>query len=370
MSHVRHSRRLPIRPRRHGGRGSARRAGLTLAAAAAATGLAGSLVASPSALASRHRHAHHVPLVIYAAEGYDATVAKAFQHATGIPTSVYDAHTGIVIGKIEEERNNPRWGLVWIDGAMALAALDKQGLLAHHVEPKVRWNAHGRQFIPKDGSYIPTGYTIAATIIYNSAAVKHPPKTWGALLRSAFRGKLGILNPAIDGPAYPLVAGWAAQFGGVSDMERYISKLVANGAKLYNAPDDELNAIKQGTIDLAFAQSSYGIGVGETNPHIKMRYPRYVTPVPSVIGIDARAPKAEQAEARRFAHFVLSRAGQRAMQAGDPHGDSLYWPVLAGVSPRPKVPSPATIPVRILNPYAWGAKENTINHWFTANVAG
>ena len=39
---------------------------------------------------------------MYAAEGYDTTVAKAFQSATGIPTSVYDAHTGIVVSRIEQ----------------------------------------------------------------------------------------------------------------------------------------------------------------------------------------------------------------------------------------------------------------------------
>jgi hypothetical protein len=50
---------------------------------------------------------------VYAAEGYDSAVATAFQQATGIPTSVYNAHTKLVVSKIEQEKNNPRWGVAW-----------------------------------------------------------------------------------------------------------------------------------------------------------------------------------------------------------------------------------------------------------------
>jgi iron(III) transport system substrate-binding protein len=311
-----------------------------------------------------------VPLVVYAAEGYDSTVAKAFQQATGIPTSVYDAHTGLVVSKIQQEKNNPRWGVTWFDGDMAMASLDQQGLLLKGYEPTVSWNARGNQFLPKDKSYIPTGYTIAATILYNSTAMPKPPSTWNDLLSPAYNGKLGILNPAIDGPAYPLMAGWAAQFGGVSQMENYVTTLVKkNGAKVYSAPDDELNAIKQGVIDVAVAQSSYGIGVGETQANLKVAYPQFVTPVPSVLGIDAKASPAVQAEAKRFVQFVLSPAGQKAMQAGDLHGDSLYWPVLDGVATLAEVPSPTTIPTKILDPYTWGARQNAISQWFTSNIA-
>jgi iron(III) transport system substrate-binding protein len=310
-----------------------------------------------------------VPLVVYAAEGYDTTVAKAFQQATGIPTSVYDAHTGIVVSKIEQEKNNPRWGVAWFDGDMAMASFDQQGMLLKGYTPKAAWNPRALPFLPKDQSYVPTGYTIAATTLYNSTAMPKPPSTWKDLLGPSYRGKLGILNPAIDGPAYPLMAGWADQFGGVSQMEAYVSALVENGAKVYNAPDDELNAIKQGAIDIAFAQNSYGIGVGQTQPNMKVAYPQFVTPVPSVLGISAKASAAVQAEAKQFLQFVLSPAGQKAMQAGDPHGDSLYWPVLNGVASRPEVPSPTTIPTKILNAYTWGSQENTINQWFTSHVA-
>ena len=344
------------------------RAWLAVPAAALAI-LASACGSSASPAASTAAGSAKVPLAIYAAEGYDTTVAKAFQQATGIPTSVYDAHTGIVVSKIEQEKNNPKWGVTWFDGDMAMSSLDQQGLLLKGWQPQAAWNARGQGFLPADKSYVPTGYTIAATILYNSKAMPKPPTTWQQLLSPAYSRKLGLLNPAIDGPAYPWMAGWAAQMGGVPQMESYVSALVKGGAKVYNAPADELNAIKQGTINVAVAQSSYGIGVEETNPNLKLTYPQYVTPVPSVLAVDAKAPAAVQAEAKKFVEFVLSPAGQQAMQAGDPHGDSLYWPVINGVAPLPKVPSSATIPTKILNPVTWGAQENTVAQWFTSHIA-
>jgi iron(III) transport system substrate-binding protein len=345
------------------------RAWLAVPATAALALLASACGSSTSPATNTAAGNSKVPLAVYAAEGYDSTVAKAFQKATGIPTSVYDAHTGIVVSKIEQEKNNPQWGVTWFDGDMAMSSLDQQGLLLKGWQPTAAWNSRGQGFLPADKSYVPTGYTIAATILYNSKAMSKPPTTWQQLLSPAYSHKLGLLNPAIDGPAYPWMAGWAAQMGGVPQMESYVSALVKGGAKVYNAPADELNAIKQGTIDVAVAQSSYGIGVEETNPTLKLTYPQYVTPVPSVLAIDAKAPAAVQAEAKKFVQFVLSPAGQQAMQAGDPHGDSLYWPVLNGVAPLPQVPSPATIPTKILNPVTWGAQENTVAQWFTSHIA-
>jgi iron(III) transport system substrate-binding protein len=348
--------------------GRSRRARIIAPVAAAAVALLAAACGS-AAPASSGSSSSKAPLVLYAAEGYDTTVAAAFQKATGIPTSVYDAHTGIVVSKIEQEKNNPQWGVTWFDGDMAMSTLDSQGLLLKDWQPQAAWTAQGQQFLPADKSYVPTGYTIAAGILYNSKAMPNPPTTWNQLLSPTYSHKLGILNPAIDGPAYPWMAGWAAQMGGVPQMESYTSNLVKGGAKIYNAPADELNAIKQGTIDVAVAQSSYGIGVEETNPSMKVAYPKYVTPVPSVLAIDGKASPAVQAEAKKFVEFVLSSAGQKGMQAGDPHGDSLFWPVLQGGTPLPAVPSASSIPAKVINPVTWGAQENSVAQWFTSTFA-
>jgi hypothetical protein len=63
-----------------------------------------------------------------------------------------------------------------------------------------------------------------------------------------------------------------------------------------------------------------------------------------------RPPAAEQAEAEKFISFVLSPAGQQVMQSGDPTGDSLYYPVLNGISPLPALPSLAATKTQTINP--------------------
>ena len=70
-----------------------------------------------------------VTLVVYSSQGYDAAVTKAFTKATGIPVSLDDDSTGPLLAKAAAERNNPQWGLLWVDGDTAFAALDKQGQL-------------------------------------------------------------------------------------------------------------------------------------------------------------------------------------------------------------------------------------------------
>ena len=90
--------------------------------------------------------------------------------------------------------------------------------------------------------------------------------------------------------------------------------------------------------------------------------------LPSAIGIDAKAPPAEQAEAKKFIEWVLSPAGQHVMQTGDPTGDSLYYPVLQGASPLSALPSLASVRTQTINPYTWGPREATINTWFDSNI--
>ena len=78
-----------------------------------------------------------------------------------------DDSTGPLLTKIEAEKNNPKWGLLWVDGATAFASLDQQGLLMKGWEPTVSWNSLGKAAVPADKSYVPTGLTMAGTLVYD-----------------------------------------------------------------------------------------------------------------------------------------------------------------------------------------------------------
>jgi len=348
-------------------------AALTACSSASTTKSASPTTVAPSssttAAATAAASTSKVPLVVYAAEGYDQAEVKAFQAATGIPTKLEDHSTGTLLTKIQAEGSNPQWGVFWSDGDGAYAALDKQGMLLKGFEPDTgTLNALGQKEVPADKSYIPTGITVAGALVYNSAVVSTPPTSWAALTGPAWKGKVGMNNPAISGPTYSFVAGIMNQLGGVTQGEKYFSQLAANGLHVYATNKVTLTALLQGQINAAIVQNSAGIGFEYKYPQIKVAYPSMVTALPGVIGIDDKVSSAEQAEAKQFADFVYSPAGQKVMLSGDPHGDSLFFPIVNGTSQHSLVPALSSIPIQFINPYVWGPQEGTVNQWFTAHV--
>jgi iron(III) transport system substrate-binding protein len=309
-----------------------------------------------------------VPLVVYSAQGYDKVMVAAFQKATGIQVKLDDNSTGPLLTQIEASKNNPNWGLLWVDGATAFAGLDQQGLLQKGFEPNVQWGSLGTASLPSDKSYTPTGVTLMAALVYNKTKVPNPPSTWQELLSSQWKGAVGMNDPSQSGPTYPFIAGMMNYLGGVSKGEAYYTKLKSNGLVINSTNGPTLQALTSGRIKLALVQSSAGVGALLADKQLTVKYLNPVTLLPSAIGIDAKAPATERKEAEKFIEFVLSPAGQKVMQSGDPTGDSLYYPVLQSVNPLPALPSLASVQTQTINPYTWGPQEATINTWFDANI--
>jgi iron(III) transport system substrate-binding protein len=309
-----------------------------------------------------------VPLVVYSAQGYDSVMTKAFTKATGIPVQLDDNSTGPLLTQIEASKNNPKWGLLWVDGATAFAGLDTQGLLLKGFEPTVTWNSLGTASVPSDQSYVPTGVTLMGILAYNKTKVPNPPATWQALESPTWKGQVGMNDPSQSGPTFPLIAGVMNYMGGVSAGEQFFSTLKSNGLVIHPTNGPTLQALTSGQINLALVQSSAAVGATFTDKNIGIAYLSPATLLPSAIGIDAKASPAEQAEAEKFIEYVLSAAGQQVMQSGDPTGDSLYYPVIQGVNPLSALPSLASVKTQTINPYTWGPQEATINTWFDSNI--
>ncbi len=309
-----------------------------------------------------------IPLVVYSAQGYDKAETTAFSKKYHIPVSLDDNSTGPLLTQIEASKNNPNWGLLWVDGSTAFAALDKQGLLIHGFEPNVNFNSLGMASVPKDKSWVPTGVTLMAAMVYNKQKVSTPPTTWQQLLSSKWKGQVGMDDPSQSGPTYPFVAGVMNYLGGIKQGETYFSKLKANGLVINPTNGPTLTALANGQINIALVQSSAGIGAAMADKSFVVKYLNPVTLLPSCIGIDKKAPKKEQEEAELFAEYVLSKQGQQVMQHGDPTGDSLYYPVIKGVNPLSNLPKLAGVKTQSINPYLWGPREASINSWFTANI--
>lgn len=352
-------------------------ASASIPAVSSPSSVVGSTVAAPSASASSGSTAGGavVPLIIYSAQGYDTPVTKAFTAATGIPVKLVDDSTGPLLTKIAAEKNNPQWGLLWVDGDTAFASLDTQGQLLPYA-PGASLNAVGQALVPKNHSYVPVSTTVVAALIYNSARATTVPATYDDLLQPAYKGKVGMNDPSQSGPTYPLIAGLMNQLGGtaggVAAGEAYLTKLEANGLRVSPTNGDTLHALETGQIDYGLIQSSAAEGEVATAPktaqfNAKVVYLPQSTVLPGVIGIDKAAPAAEQDEAKKFIDFVLSPAGQHVMQTGDPKGDSLFWPVVPGVAALPALPAFPT-KYQTIDPYFWGPLEGQVNSFFDSTI--
>ncbi len=320
------------------------------------------------AISANTKVTNPVPLVVYSAQGYDSTCTKAFQGATGIPVSLDDDSTGPLLTKIQAEKSNPQWGVLWVDGDQAFAALDQENYLVKGFEPGASLNQAGQSVVPSDKSYIPTGLTIAGALVYNPALVPNPPTDLAGLRQISGQVKVGMNNPSISGPTYPFVAGVLNATGGVANGENYFQSLKSKGLVISDTNDVTLNLVETGQIAIALVQSSAAIGATIKHPDLKVAFLNPSTPIPSVIGIDSKVSSKEQTEAKIFASWVLTSEGQSCMQTGDPKGDSLYWPVVNGTSPLSALPPFSSVPYKAIDPYKWGSQEGTINTWFTSNI--
>jgi iron(III) transport system substrate-binding protein len=319
-----------------------------------------------------------VPLVLYSAVGYDAAIAKAFTAESGIPVKVVDDSTGPLLTKIAAEKNNPQWGAFMADGATAFAALDKEGLLAPYATT-ASMSSVGQSLTPADHGYIPMGTTVVAALIYNAANNAPVPTSYNDLLTSAYKGKVGMNDPAQSGPTYPLIAGLMNQFGGTSGGvaagEAYLTKLKANGLVVNPTNGDTLHALETGQINYGLIQSSAAVGevvkyaakpIAGYDP--KVIYLSKSTLLPCAYGIDKSASPVVQDEAKKFIDFILSPAGQKVAQGGDPVGDSLYWPVVNGVTPLAPLPSTVPASSQVIDPTFWGPLQGEVVTWFDGNI--
>ncbi len=311
------------------------------------------------------------PLVVYSSEGYDAVVAQYFRQRTGIPVQLVTDKLDTLASRIQATKSRPQWGILWADGPTVMASLDGQHLLVKNLHPTASLNALGLAAVPKDKSFIPTGVTLTAALLYTKNVVTTPPTSWLQLLDPQWRGEIGITTPKKIDSDYPFIAGMITQVAGTNGVakgERFFSQLKAKGLNVYTTTGQTIHALTTGKIKLALVQSSAAVGAQHTDPSLAVAYLPSVTVLPSSIAVDAKASKQVRAEAKRFMNFVLSPTGQKAMQAGTKQADSNYYPVTAGTAPLPTLPAISTIKVRSITPYVWAPRQAAITAWFVKHV--
>lgn len=305
-------------------------------------------------------------LVLYSAQGYDQAEAQAFQKATGIKVELDDMSTGPLLAKVAAEGNHPKWDVIWFDGNGAMASLDQQGALLTGWLPANAsyYNSLGKQMLPSDDAYFPTGVTAAAAIAYNTKLVSasQVPTTWSQVLN--FKSGVGMNNPAVSGPTYPYVASILNEMGTTAGQNFFLN-LKKNGLQIFSTNGDTLQALQTGALKIATVQDSAILSAIQSGAPIGISYPTDgVAMLPSDMAISKNAPDLKAAE--EFVNFVLSAKGQQ-VQSTQGGGDSLYQPVVTDVTANPgrTVPVPKWV---VVDPVWAGQHENSIIQWFTQNI--
>ncbi|MDE2604887.1 MAG: extracellular solute-binding protein [Burkholderiales bacterium] len=321
------------------------------------------------ALCSAASAAQAQSLTVYGAMGYDEAVVHAFTQATGIAVKLVHLSTGPLLARVQAEGSRPQWDVLWFDGNMGMRVIASRHLLDCGWTPAVDYTAQGEALLPADRCYLPVGMTYADALLVNTArlAPAARPQSWGDLERPALRGRVGMNNPAISGPAFPMVAGVLQAMGDTAGQS-YFSRLKANGLRVYPTNSVTLRALQFGQIDVAVVQSSAAVGFASKNPALRVVLPQPATALPSNLAIGVHAVGANRDAARRFVAFVLSPAGQAALQQGDAEADSNYMPLVAGVKPTAAAAALPAVQVQRLDPTQWGPREAAVDAWFTAHV--
>ena len=348
-------------------------------------------------------HAHPstasvVDLELYSAQGYDSYVVNAFNAAhPGIHVSLNDNSTGTLLTQIaaEQASGHPVWNMMWADGATWAAQFDINGWSVKNLIPvknNIAFDTAGTQNLPADRSFIPTGVTetgaLCSDTAYTSSQHATLPTTFAGLVNLP-NGFLGMNNPSLSGPTYPLIAGEMAHLAGIKSSttfaasaaqitkgikagEAFLTALKANGLQVHNTNGPTLGALEANpaTLGAATIQSSacYGDIAAGYWPTGHVSYLDYSVELPSTIAVSKDVTPAQLAAAKTFIAYVDSATGQQKMQAGDPQGDGLFWPVIKNVAPESGLPSFATVKAYAINPYVWGPFQDVIDAWFTANI--
>ena len=307
-------------------------------------------------------------ITLYSGLDYGPAVARAFTARTGIPVRVIRLPTGGLLARITAEGDRPAWTVAWFDGATAAVALDRAGLLAHGLPAPaapVATAAMAVNPVPlsADGSYVPTGFTLAGVFVMRRDAPFPAPRGWADLLDPRYRGQIGMNDPAISGPTYPALAGMLRSAGGWPAGQSYVTALRRGGLHVFAKNDATLAALRAGAIGIAVVQSSAAIAAVKADPALRVVFPRPAYVLPSVIVAARGLHPAALAAARRFIAFVNTVPAQRLRMAKG-GSDGIYWPVTRAPAAPAALPGLAGLDLARLDPARWGARENAILAWF------
>lgn len=257
-------------------------------------------------------------------------LAEAFTEDTGIETELADLGGGEILARIAAEANNPQWDVVLLDGHGSLEAMRDQGQLlsGHTLENIGNLDPDGAALLPDDNGWVPISAHAAAIIAYNTdmLAADEAPKTWDDLLDDAY-APIGLADPAIAAPAYPVVS-WFFEDMGREGAEEYFAALADNGLNTYDKNGPVGQALSSGEVPVAALQEQNVYGLIEQGESVDFVWPDEGAPgVVRAAAISAETPR--PCAAQKFVDWLLEPETVSALMALD-QNDAVITPYVSG----------------------------------------
>ncbi|MCG5540017.1 MULTISPECIES: ABC transporter substrate-binding protein [unclassified Halorhodospira] len=310
-------------------------------------------------------------LTVYLHDHGDA-IAERFTDDTGIPVQIVDMSGGEILARIEAERANPQWDVVYVQGHGSVNRLYQEGqLLDDGWQPDnaARYNDLGRQIYDQDpdAAWWPVTVNAPALLVYNPNCAdteRVEELGWDALRDPAFEGKVGMPDPAISGPAYPYVSWFFEE--SMDDGYGFWEDVFDNGVRMYRSNSPVAEALAAGDICVAGLEEPNTYGEVEKDADIEIVYPAEGTPgAARATGISADTTVAD--DARAFIEWMLEADTQTYLTQIE-HRNKYFVPLVEGADPNELLP-PNEFLDRVtpyeFTDYEWaGDVENEIKQWF------
>lgn len=271
------------------------------------------------------------PLIVYLND-FDDVIADMFKEATGYDVEVVSGNSAEIMSRIAAEKGNPQWDVVWIDSMYDVYNLAGDGELMTDFEPEnaVNLTDFSKTLVPENKCMYPTDIHAAGVLVYRNDVWSEAdaPKTFADLTDEKYKDQVGMADPGVAVPAYPLAAYFMDTLG-LEAGEEYFTTLFDHGLKVFPKNPQVVQALAGGDISIAMLQETNAYDMVASGEPITIIWPE--DGAPGSTRVAAISAQSEQPEiAKMFVNFLLDAKTQQALvDTGD---EGYFEPSVNGVN--------------------------------------
>jgi len=226
-------------------------------------------------------------------------IASEFLKATGIEINVISAGSGVIVKRVQTEKDRPQGDLIW---GVSRSLLQSN---AEHFEPYASEHkaAIPAEFRDPQDRWIGTNLHLLV-VLQNTKQVPEAqgPKSWEDLLQPKWKDKIAFTDPANSGSAYSNVTLLVDMWGGGNAGWSKVEKLVAN-TKVLNRSSLVFQGVGNGEYGLGISLEYAGYLWAKNGAPVKVVYPAEGT-IAQMEGVAIIKGGPNTANARKFVDYV------------------------------------------------------------------